>query len=194
METITCAECGLSTPAYDIINYGSMDRGYRQLCGRCFNVDVARLAGLDDFEHVRFEPVRMTDANGRSHEFHFRVHLFGSGVSVDALELLDGNSDGYEFQMIGEPEDDLMALLGKLIEKMRRALALRHIEDGPHGLQITDAGVVRARISCDVDEPEGTPRVIIDGQDISWADFGRMLMTYEGWQFKLEIGDKSDEL
>ena len=32
------------------------------------------------------------------------------------------------------------------------------------------------------------------GREISWDDFGRMLMTFEGWQFKLEIGDPSDEV
>ena len=33
-----------------------------------------------------------------------------------------------------------------------------------------------------------------DGQEISWEDFGRMLMSFEGWQFKLEIFDRSHEV
>jgi hypothetical protein len=35
---------------------------------------------------------------------------------------------------------------------------------------------------------------VIDGKKIKWDEFGRMLMTYEGFNFKLEIFDKSDEI
>jgi len=31
-------------------------------------------------------------------------------------------------------------------------------------------------------------------KEIKWDEFGRMLMTYEGFNFKLEIFDKSDEI
>jgi hypothetical protein len=36
--------------------------------------------------------------------------------------------------------------------------------------------------------------VVIDGRAISWEQFGRMLMSFEGWQFRLEIHDKSEEI
>ncbi|MGH7107075.1 MAG: DUF7713 domain-containing protein [Acetobacteraceae bacterium] len=29
---------------------------------------------------------------------------------------------------------------------------------------------------------------------MAWEEFGRMLMSYEGWQFKLEIKDHSEEV
>ena len=38
------------------------------------------------------------------------------------------------------------------------------------------------------------PLLVIDGRDVSWEEFGRMLMTFEGWQFRIEIGDRSDEV
>lgn len=38
------------------------------------------------------------------------------------------------------------------------------------------------------------PMLVIDGRDVSWEEFGRMLMTFGGFQFKLEIVDKSDKL
>jgi hypothetical protein len=37
------------------------------------------------------------------------------------------------------------------------------------------------------------PCVVVDGQEISWEDFGRMISSFEGWQFKLEILDRSEE-
>lgn len=38
------------------------------------------------------------------------------------------------------------------------------------------------------------PVMVIDGRKISWETFGRMLTTFEGLQFKLEIFDPSDEI
>jgi len=45
----------------------------------------------------------------------------GPGVALDAFELRDGSAAGYQFQIIGNPEEDLLGLLGRLIEEMRRA-------------------------------------------------------------------------
>ena len=38
-----------------------------------------------------------------------------------------------------------------------------------------------------------TTLVIIDGESISWNQFGRMLMQFEGWNFRLDALDASDE-
>lgn len=195
MQSIPCEGCGQATPSYDIVNYSSVDQGYKQLCSQCFNTEVARLCRLDDFEHVKFEPIRLTDCTGESHEFHFRTHLFGTGVALDALELRNGQPEGYEFQVIGDPGDDLLALLGRLIEKMRRGLAVKHLcDEGRFGLQIADHQIVRGRIDCDPGNYDRMPLLIIDGREVTWEEMGRMLMTFEGWQFKLEIRDKSQEV
>jgi hypothetical protein len=39
-----CAGCGQVVPS-DIVNVGSVEKGYRALCGQCFNSDVAKLDG-----------------------------------------------------------------------------------------------------------------------------------------------------
>ena len=136
----------------------------------------------------------LTDCRGELHEFHFRTHLLGPGVSLDAFELRNGEPAGYYFQIIGDPEDDLLVLLGRLIEKMRRALSVQHLKDGDYGLQIADDGVVRGRIEWDDAQDGRLPLLVIDGREIDWDQFGRMLMSYEGWQFKLTLADKSEEL
>ena len=53
---------------------------------------------------------------------------------------------------------------------------------------------MRGRIEGDYSGAERAPVVVVDGREISWDDFGQMLMTFEGWQFKLEIRDISEEL
>ena len=37
------------------------------------------------------------------------------------------------------------------------------------------------------------PVLVIDGREITWKDFGRMLMSFEDWQFQLNLRDKSEE-
>ena len=61
------------------------------------------------------------------------------------------------------------------------------------GMQIVQPGIVRARIGSDYSEGDGRPVVVVDGNEIEWDDFGRMLLTYEGWHFKMEIHDQSEE-
>ncbi len=194
MQPIICDACHQPTQAHEVVNYGSMASGYRQLCARCFNVATASRLGLQGFEHVSFEPVRMIDARGLDHEFRFRTRLFGSGVAIDAFELHDGGLAGYEFQVIGQPTDDPLELLGKLIEKMRRALALTHLEDTAHGPQVNDRLILRGIVDTDPDEDHRVPMVVVDGREISWDELGRMVATFAGWQFKLEFRDRSEEI
>ena len=135
----------------------------------------------------------LIDCDGQAHLFHFRTRLFGPGVALDAFEVRDGTPAGYQFQVIGEPEDDPLKLLARLIERIRRALSIKHVKVGNLGLQIADQ-VVRGRIEWDESQDGRVPLVTVDGREITWDEFGRMLMSFEGWQFKLEIRDKSDEL
>lgn len=194
MQQDQCEGCGEITPAYDIVNFGSMDKGYRRLCTRCFNAEVAKLSGLEDFENIRLEPIGITDCSGAPHQFHFQTQLLGGMVSLEAFELVEGNPGGYQFQMIADPESDLFALLGQMVQKIRRAISVKHIRDSDgHGLQIAEQ-TVRGRIGWDESEDGRVPLVVVDGQEISWEDLGHMLMSFEGWQFKLEILDPSDEV
>jgi hypothetical protein len=189
-----CAGCGQIVPSYDIVNVGSVEQGYRALCGQCFNTKVAKLDGLDRFEHVTLEPVRLADCTGETHEFHFRTFLFGTGIALDGFELHDGHPAGYQFQIIGDPEEDLLVLLGRLIEKIRRGLSIKHLKNDTYGLQIAEHRVVRGKIESDDSEDELMPLLNIDGREITWQEFGRILMSFEGCQFKLEIRDKSEDL
>ena len=192
-DMICCEACGTTVPGYDVVNYGSMEQGYRELCTRCFNGEVASALSLDRFENVRLHPVVMTDCAGERHEFHFQWRLLGSMGVLDAFELTAGEPGGYQFQIIGEPDDDPLALLGRLIERMRRSLTVKYLVRSEHGRQIADLTV------CGLIDWDGSlngriPMLVIDGQEVAWGELGRMLMTFEGWQFRLTICDRSDEV
>ncbi len=190
---ICCDTCGVAVPAHDIVNYGSIEHGYRQLCSRCFNAEVASSLGLEDFENVQLHPVVMTDCAGEQHEFRLRTRLLGPMVALEAFEVRGGAPAGYRFQVLGEPEDERLSLLGRLVERMRRSLSVRHLVRSEHGTQIAH-DTVRGRIEWDESEDGRVPLLVIDGQEVSWEEFGRVLTSFEGWQFRLEIRDLGEEV
>ena len=194
MNRVVCAGCGLKVLPYEIMHSGSAETGYREICNQCFNTEVAEADGLTKFEHVKFAPVSLDDCSGASHLFYFRVRLFGIGVAIDAFELREGYPFGYQFQIIADPEDDLMVLLGQMIKKIRRALSVKHLTRSQGSWQIADHRVVRAVIQSDCSRGAGMPVLAIDGREVSWHEFGRMLVAYEGWQLKLQIRDQSEEI
>lgn len=192
-NTTVCAACGTAAPTYDVVRYGSIERGYRELCTSCFNAEVASVLGLERFEHVQLQPIVMTDCAGDQHEFHFRTTLLGNVIALEAFELEAGMPGGYQFEMLGKPDDDPLPLLGRLIERMRRSLSVRYLESGEDGARIADQTVC-GRIDWDESGDGRTPLLIIDGRKVAWDEFGRMLMSFEGWQFRLEIRDRSEEV
>ena len=66
--------------------------------------------------------------------------------------------------IIGDPADDPLVLLGRLIAKIRRALSVKHLVDGESGLQIGANRVVRGMVESDRDYDGRTPLLIIDGR------------------------------
>ena len=149
--------------------------------------------GLDRFENVRLHPVVMTDCAGKRHEFHFRMRLLGSMVALDAFEAKAGTPKGYQFQILGKPDDEPLSLLGRLVERMRRSLSVKYLVRSELGTQIADQ-TVRGRIEWDESQPGRVPLLVIDGREVSWDEVGRMLISFEGWQFRLEIRDRSEEV
>jgi hypothetical protein len=161
-----CSKCRRIVPNYNIINLGSIESGYQKLCGQCFNAESAKLGGLEKFEHLHFEPIQVLDYEGRAHDFHFRIHLFLPSLALNAFEVHQGEPAGYQFQIIGDPEEDLFALFGRLVEKIRRALSIRHLKQESLGLQIADRIV--GRIEWDEDEDGRVPLLAIDGRELTW--------------------------
>src|SRR5260370_12381466 len=106
---LSCHTCGRAIAGFESVHYGSLEGGYRDLCNRCFNQEVAA-AGEIDFSHVQFDPLTIPDAAGQSHRFHFEVRLLGDRVALEAFELVGGAPGGYQFQVLGDAEQDLFEL------------------------------------------------------------------------------------
>ena len=191
---LRCHTCSRAIAGFESVHYGSMEGGYRDLCNRCFNVEVAA-AGEIDFSHVQFEPLELADAAGKTRQFHFEVRLGGDHVALEAFELVEGAPGGFQFQVMGDPDEDLFELMGRMVPRIRKLIGQQHLKPEPYmkGLHIADL-LVRGRITWDANEDGRVPMLVIDGQEITWERFGKMLMGFEGWQFKLEIKDRSEEI
>jgi hypothetical protein len=187
-----CCDCETEVSNYDGVYLSTGDTS-RFLCSKCYNKSISEAIGLN-FDHLSFHPILLTDKDGTDHTFHFQTHLFGDKVNIQALEIKECEPKGYEFSVHGEAEDDLFDLFAKLVDRLHRELERKHIE--PSDLtryKITNEDIVRGHITWD-DETDGlVPCIIIDGTELSWHEFGRMLMTYEGFHFKLEIFEGNEE-
>jgi hypothetical protein len=94
---------------------------------------------------------------------------------------------------VDDSDVELISLLGRLIERMRRRLSVKNLVQSDQRLEIADQ-TVRGRIEWNESKDERMPLLVIDGQDVSLEDLGRMLVTFEGWQFRMEIRDQSEEV
>ncbi|BBO86793.1 hypothetical protein DSCO28_73590 (plasmid) [Desulfosarcina ovata subsp. sediminis] len=192
-----CEFCGELVPSYSTI-YVAVDKQYHCSCLKCYNSRMAEYSGTD-FEYVELDPIILKDFEDVDHKFHFTVRHLGDRIVIEAFEIKEGHRGGYEFSYIGDIDEEIFNLFGKLVERMLSGLHQKHIEwsDTTNSWQITKDDIVRAKIDSDLESDEyygHSPLIVIDGKEIKWEEFGRMLMTYEGFNFKLEIFDRSDEI
>jgi hypothetical protein len=195
MKRVRCSQCKRLSAPWDLVHIAFNEgEKYKPFCVDCSNRMMAERSGLEDFQTVPFESMELTDADGVKHWFHFRTRLFGPGIALDAFEFPDAWGGGYRFQVIGEPHDDQMQLFARLLEKMRRALAQKHLAAGTNGWRIADHKIMRGRIGSEKQGRNWMPIVVVDGRALPWDMFGQMLLTHEGFQFKLEVRDMADEM
>ena len=153
------------------------------LCPPCHNDSIARQMGLR-FDNARLDPVTMEDHARRPHTFQIVSHLVPTGHAMKAIEV--GVAEGYEFAVLGDFEEDALVLCARLCEVIRAGLARRSLDPMPDGAQVLAKQAV-ARITCAAQTYE--PLVVIDGRAFTWEEFGRMILTYEGWTLAMSFAD-----
>lgn len=132
----------------------------------------------DDF------PLRdeVEDFAGTTRTFVITCHEGGLGFTVRAQE--EGREGtGYEFAAYSETSP--YAALGRLRQKMHRALATRHITKSDHGYQMLHDGL-NGRITWD---RERGVALVVDGIQLSMEDLASILASHEGWAFEMKIVD-----
>lgn len=112
------------------------------------------------------------------------------GVLWEAVEFLDGDEIGYLFQVNQDFEDNPNGILKTLYKRIEDGLSRKFIKKemlyGREYYSLKDARA-EGRIEWDEMNEGHIPKFIIDGEEYSLDEIGKMMMSYEGWNFKLEI-------
>ena len=122
------------------------------------------------------------DYTHRVRVFVIRCHEGGLGFTVRAAE--EGRrGDGYQFAAYSETSP--YRALGRLRQKMRRALATRHVTGSPGAYQMLHDNL-NGRITSD---GKGGVALVVDGIALGIEDLASILAAHEGWGFELRIVD-----
>ena len=146
-----------------------------------------------DFDTIELKSITLEDCKGKPHEFHFFTQLGPSGLAINVREMIRRGQVGYSFSTHGPHGCSQEDLILDLYEKMKRGLLKKYLEKYNGQDVIKDRQAV-GRIEWDDDYSGEIPRLVIDGRVVTWSEFGKMLMSFEGWQFKLDMIDSSEEV
>ena len=190
-ERDTCTTCKQKFPGYGGV-FLTFENKSQFYCDKCYNHKIAEIHDFD-FTNISFHPVTIPDSDEIDHTFYISTRIFGPNVCLEAYELKNDQPVGYRFSVMGDVEENLLTLFTKLVDRIQRQLSIKHIEPAEHyRYLITDKNTVRGYITSD-SEHRLTPTLVIDGKEIPWDEFGRMVHSYEGFNFKMELFDKTEE-
>jgi hypothetical protein len=178
-----CSTCGTPGSGIRLNN--------RPYCDRCTDRHLAAATGWPTLP----APPPAEVIIGPDHQRHYvryRLLRMPGGVVVLAEELGGPVHAGYRLELLCDHVADPSPLLERIRTETRAAIAHPYLKmDDWHGLTI-DGDIVAGRLEepeeDDPDLPEQGPRVIIDGQAMSWAELGELLKSYVGWSFELRLG------
>ena len=129
------------------------------------------------------------DCSGNKRKFELSV--YAGGRFLQAVELRRGERSGPRFVMAIKPGED--APWGPMRDRIRERLSQRDIVRDEKG-EIHDLHrLIRAQITDAGRNDIGTPLLLIDDQEITWEELGQALMTYSGWDLRIEIRDCCEE-
>lgn len=146
--------------------------------GGSFSTKVSKAQWQKDF------PMReeVEHFSGKKLAFIIDCHHGHMGFSLRAREER-AKDEGYEFGAYSETSP--YSALGRLRQKMRRALATRHLS-GAAGKYDMLHEQICGHITWS--QERGTA-LVVDGRRLALADLDKILSTHEGWNFELRITD-----
>ena len=122
------------------------------------------------------------DFSGKTRTFVITCHEGALGFTVRAQDE-GAEGTGYEFGAYSETSP--YAALGRVRQKMHRALATRHITKSNQGYQMLH-DELSGRITWD--SKEGVV-LVVDGIPLDIENLASILASHEGWCFEMKIVD-----
>lgn len=168
------------------------DEGQVQLCGRCYSDMVSEEIGV--MLETMPEEVVVNDFSGTRRNFKIQQRLEPNGIFLEATETLEY---GYEFAVHGELNCDQAELFLNLVDKVKIGVSKRYIEAGKFPNGQTYHSIIGDEVAgrIDYDEKGSTgPMIVVDGRPYTWEQLGKMVESYEGFQFQIKFFDKIDDV
>ena len=179
-----CIICG--KPSFITLSSGEEESDY---CLDCYNelLTNAYETNYDQFSPISFN---FQDNEGILREFEISKMILPVIVKWIAEEV-EGN---YKFELMADLDDDDQYVISKLKEKIIKGVNSKSLEtktfNGCDMLFLNQKGVVNIEYDENTDD---LPRFIIDGEVFTLEEFGRLLMTYEGYVLKYKIIEDSED-
>jgi hypothetical protein len=129
------------------------------------------------------------------HRFEIRKMIQVTAVFWGAIEFLDNDEIGYSFKVYQAFEDDSEEAVSRLKEKIKEGLSKKFIKKtvfaGRESLSFSE-DTAEGKIEWDDNYDGRIPKFKIDGKEYSAEQIGKILMSYEGWNFELKIKEPTD--
>lgn len=184
-----CQRCGSENTYIHL----SKDSETEALCLGCYNILMTAEHGVEAESYP--EGMTLRDGQGNAHHFQIRKRLDPLHIFMEAVEMKPG---GYDFKVVGDLYSDQGALFLQLIAKAERGMAETYVQEGtfPSGQRYNSirSGRLAGRVEWDSATDGELPLLAVDGRSYTWDEIGRMLMSYEGFQVKLEMLDPFEEI
>ena len=127
---------------------------------------------------------------------HFKISTFPcpGGLLSEAIEVIkDKNAEPYEFSIVSQFDSDVEYAELKLKAKIKRGINKKYLVNYEGRLIIGKHNEIVGRISWDQIADDGSMVLVIDGKRITKDQFWQLLSSYEGWQLKLNIIDRTEK-
>lgn len=187
MDMNKCEWCGTGEAKIHITGETSGN-----ICHHCSNALMSEELGIEVEQLI--ESFTIEDGEGNKRTFHVEMRIHPIGICLEAKE----NKDlGYLFAVHGELHDSQSDLLKRLIEKVRNGIQGKQMKTDIFSNGQVYHSLIHDQLvgRFEYDEAsDGLPLVMIDGKSFTWEEIGKILMTYEGFQFKLKMFDMTDEV
>ncbi|MTI81236.1 MAG: hypothetical protein FH758_10170 [Firmicutes bacterium] len=165
------------------------------ICMECNNNFTANYMGI---ELSSFQPgiYEFSGIRGKKHIFNVQRRVSPMGIGYEANEVTKDGSPGFTVAVMDGVDCDQQLLLEKLKTKVKKTIFKRYLKKSfsPYGgktISIKDSEVTGR---FEYNEDNDTPKLVIDGKEFTWEEFGRMLNSYEGFQFQLKIMDITEDI
>ena len=201
MDKVKCDKCGELLNQRDIVVcYDFPKPGANIICSDCSNESMMELLGLgcSKADFIKKE-VSFKDYDEKERYFKVRTYLVTDDLFILGAGEIKEEEEGYEFQVKGEfsitDHKKRDELFDRLCSKIQKGISSKYLD--------TDEFWVKSGYNVTGNKLQGRfarpkkgkrqPYVVIDGEEYSWSEFGRLLIGHSGEEFRMELNFNDED-